>query len=134
MKTIEDVAQYLTDAGTFYLSTEDGDQPKCRPLGMIHLIDGQIYFGIGDFKDVYRQMSRNPKVEIVACQKGDWLRLYGTAVFEPDYTIANGILEKAPFLRTLYNETNGHKLAIFHLENATAEVRSMMKVEESLRF
>lgn len=134
MTNIEKISQYLTETGIFFLATEDGEQPKCRPLGLQVVIDGQLYFGVGDFKDVYKQMCKNPKVEITASKQQDWLRIYGTAVFEEDYTLATTILEKVPFLQSIYNEETGNKMAVFHLENATAEFRSMMKVEESIHF
>lgn len=133
MKTIADVAQYLTDAGVFFMATEDGDQPKCRPLGFKVLIGETLYFGIGDFKDVYKQMLKNPKVEINACKGGEWLRVYGTAVFEKDFAIADKVLENSP-LKAIYNEETGNKMMIFHLENATAEFRGMMDVQDTLKF
>ncbi|NLY88596.1 MAG: pyridoxamine 5'-phosphate oxidase [Firmicutes bacterium] len=131
MKKIEKISNFLTEAGVFFLATTDGDQPKCRPLGVHVLRNDQLYFGVGDFKDVYKQLRRNPKTEIVAVKGDDWLRLYGEAVFEQDNTIAQEILEKIPFLKEIYNEETGYKLAIFHLEKATAEFRSLMTITES---
>jgi len=133
MKTLEDVVQFLNETGMFFLSTEDGDQPKCRPLGFKLMADGQLYFGVGDFKDVYKQMQKNPKVEIVASKPNCWLRIYGTAVFESDYTLAAKVLETSP-LKAIYNEETGNKMMLFHLEQATAEFRGMMNVEESINF
>jgi uncharacterized pyridoxamine 5'-phosphate oxidase family protein len=84
-------------------------------------MDGKVLFGVGAFKNVYRQMVENPQVEIVACeQDGHWMRYTGTAVFESDYKYAEALLDAVPDLRNIYNETTGNKLAMFHLENATA--------------
>ena len=76
------VNDYLTEAGTYFLATTDGDQPKIRPLGLHFEMDGKTLFGLGDFKEVYRQMKANPKVEIVALKpdRRHWLRYTGTAV------------------------------------------------------
>ena len=66
MSDIEKIDELLTKAEVFYLSTVDGDKPKVRPLGFHLLDDGKIYFGVGTFKDVYKQMEANPNVEIAA--------------------------------------------------------------------
>ena len=127
------VNDFLTQAGVFYLSTCDGDQPKSRPLGLHFEKDGKVLFGIGDFKAVYRQMQTNPKVEIVACTPDrNWLRYTGTAVFETDPSYAEAALEGAPYLRSIYNEETGKKLAVFCLTDAKAVKIDMAGNEEDL--
>ncbi|MBQ2429112.1 MAG: pyridoxamine 5'-phosphate oxidase family protein, partial [Ruminococcus sp.] len=59
------VSDFLNEAGVFFMATADGNQPKLRPLGAHMEADGKIIFGVGDFKNVYRQMKANPLVEIV---------------------------------------------------------------------
>ena len=115
------VNDFLTEAGVFFLATVDGNQPKLRPLGAHLEMDGKVLFGIGDFKNVYRQLQANPKTEIVACkQDGHWMRYTGRAVFETDEKYAEAMLESAPHLREIYNEQTGNKMMVFHLEDATA--------------
>lgn len=127
------INDFLTEAGLFFLATVDGDQPKLRPLGAHMEMDGKVLFGVGDFKEVYRQMKANPKVEIVACKEnGHWLRYTGKAVFETDPKYAESSLESMPHLRNIYNEETGNKLMMFHLEEATAVVIPMMGEGESL--
>ncbi len=115
------VNDFLTEAGVFFLATVDGDQPKLRPLGAHLEMDGKVIFGVGDFKNVYRQLQNNPKTEIVACkQDGHWMRYTGEAVFETDGKYAEAMLDASPNLRDIYNEQTGNKMMTFHLENATA--------------
>lgn len=134
MKNIEKVDNFLAQAGTFYLATTDGNKPKCRPIGF-HMVAGEtLYFGVGTFKEVYKQMRQNPNVEFCATVGNEFLRYYGTAVFETDDTIAEAVLANAPGLRNIYNEQTGYKLGIFHLEYATAEFRSMSGIQESYSF
>ncbi|MBR2735991.1 MAG: pyridoxamine 5'-phosphate oxidase family protein [Firmicutes bacterium] len=127
------INDFLTEAGLFFLATVDGDQPKLRPLGAHMEMDGKVLFGVGDFKNVYRQLQANPKVEIVACKKdGHWLRYTGKAVFETDPKYAESSLEAMPHLRNIYNEETGNKLMMFHLEDATAVDIPMMGEGENL--
>lgn len=118
---------FLTEAGVFFLATADGSQPKLRPLGAHFEMDGKVLFGVGDFKDVYKQMVANPLVEISAAKPdGKWLRYTGKVVFDTDPKYAAAMLEALPQLKEIYNEKTGHKLAMFHLEDATAVVIPMM--------
>lgn len=111
----------------FFLATVDGDRPKLRPLGAHFEIDGKIVFGVGDFKNVYAQMKANPLVEIVACKpNGEWLRYTGKAMFETDPKYAAAALEAMPNLKQVYNDETGHRLMMFHLEDAAAVVIQMM--------
>ena len=114
------IGEFLKEAGVFFLATNDGDQPKLRPLGAFLDRDGTVIFGVGGFKDVYKQLCANPKCEIVACKKdGHWLRYTGKAVFDTDYANAEEMI-KAAHLEMIYNETTGNKLMTFRLEEATA--------------
>ncbi len=127
------INDFLTEAGVFFLATADGDQPRIRPLGSHFVMDDKVIFGVGEFKDVYRQMQQNPKVEIVACkQGGHWLRYTGRAVFETDPKFEQKALELNPNLRAIYNEENGRHMGMFHLEDATAVDIPVMGEGESL--
>ena len=117
------INDFLTQAGVFFLATADGTQPKLRPLGAHVEMDGKVLFGVGDFKDVYKQMLANPLVEIAAAlPDGHWLRYTGKAVFEEDEKYAEAVLTNAPELRGIYNSTTGFKLKMFHLEDSKAVI------------
>ena len=127
------VNDFLTEAKVFYLATVDGDQPKVRPLGLHVEVDGKVVFGIGDFKDVYRQLVANPKTEIVAAKPdGHWLRYTGKVVFDDDPKYQEAAFEAMPNLRNIYNEETGHKMKMFYLEDATAVDIPMMGPGENL--
>lgn len=129
------IDEFMNEAQVFFLATVDGDKPKNRPLGFHLLKDGKLYFGIGNHKDVYKQMEKNPYVEIVALVETDFLRYYGKAVFEEDYALADAIVAENEFLQSIYNDETGFKLAIFHLEEASAEIRDVTgKINESYNF
>ena len=127
------IGDFLKEAGTFYLATVDGDQPKVRPLGAFIEMEGKVLFGIGTFKDVYKQLQANPKCEIVACKKdAHWLRYTGKAVFETDPRYEEAMKEALPFLKKIYNEQTGHKLGVFYIDEATAVDIPMMGPGENL--
>ncbi len=125
------VYDFLKEAGTFFLATTDGNQPKLRPLGLVFEEDGKVLFGVGNFKNVYKQLVANPLTEIVACKPdGHWLRYTGTAVFETEQKYVDKAFEIFPNLKAIY--TGDKKMMIFHLENATAVDIPMMGEGENL--
>ena len=128
--TAQELVDIIAKAKTLFMATVDGDQPKNRPISG-HFIDGErVIFGIGGFKDVYRQLAANPKLEFVGLYDGvKWLRLTGRAVFDEGAereAHQEKMLETLPFLRKIYNAETGNKLMTFHLEDATAEVVNFM--------
>lgn len=133
MENIQKVNDYLTQAGTFYVSTVDGNKPKCRPFGFHMLEDGKIYFALGTFKDVYKQIVANTHVEICAVNGGGFLRYYGTAEFMDDEALCQKALNTIPQIKELY-EANGLTIGVFYLKNATAEFHDMSTVKEKFQF
>ena len=127
------LGDFLKETGVFFLATAEGDQPRVRPLGAYIEMDGKVIFGVGDFKNVYKQLCANPKTELVACKNnGHWLRYTGKAVFDTDTKYAEAMLEKLPQLKNIYNDNTGNKLMTFHLEDATAVDIAVMGEGENL--
>ena len=117
------IYDFLTEAGMFFIATNDGAQPKLRPFGSHIEMDGKVIFAVGDFKAVYRQMLANPLCEIVACkQDGVWLRYTGKIVFDDDPRYIEAMYATSPLLKQIYNEKTGFKMKLFHLEDATAYI------------
>ena len=134
MKRIDDL---LTASKAFFLATVDGDQPKLRPLGAHHLVGGKVWFGVGEFKNVYRQLAANPKCELVALQPngGKWLRWTGRAVFAEGAErerLEEVFLSAAPGLRKIYDKTPGKRMMCFTLAESRAELIAMMPPGEVL--
>ena len=47
---MERVCKFLKDAGTYYLATVEGDQPRVRPFGTAHIYNGKLYIQTGNSK------------------------------------------------------------------------------------
>lgn len=125
------IEELLYKAGAFYLATVDGDQPKLRPLGAHHLVDGKVWLGVGEFKNVYKQLVKNPKCEVVALQPegGKWLRWTGKATFaegEEREKLEKVFLDAMPGLRKIYDGSEGKRMMCFTLTEARAELINLM--------
>ena len=40
---MHEVYEFLKAAGTYYLATVEGDQPRVRPFGTINLFENKLY-------------------------------------------------------------------------------------------
>ena len=99
---MKEVLQFLQDAGVFYIATMDGDQPRVRPFGAINEFDGKIYIITSNEKDVYKQMQKNPKVEISGMNKeGKWIRLSCEVVRDDRTEAKKSMLDANPTLRAM---------------------------------
>lgn len=99
MTNAEKVNEFLNQAGVWYFLTTDGNQPKGRPFRFHLLKDGTIHFGTGTFKSVFRQMTVNPHVEVLAVCGNEFLRYDGEAVFEESDDLAASVLANAPAMQ-----------------------------------
>ena len=72
MQTVHD---FLKKTGTCYLATIDGNQPRVRPFGTMNLFEGKFYIQTGKKKDVAKQITANPKVEVSAVHGRTWIRI-----------------------------------------------------------
>lgn len=133
MQQINRINEFLDEAGVFFLASVDGNQAKCRPLGFHMEKYGRLYFAVGEHKDVYDQISKNPSIEITAINADKtWLRYTGDAVFEIDPIYANLALDCSPNLKTIYNDETGKTLKVFHLEYAKAVLTKLNGESEIL--
>lgn len=41
-KTMKEVYEFLKKAGTYYLATVEGDQPRVRPFGTVDLFEDRL--------------------------------------------------------------------------------------------
>ena len=121
MSPAEMIDDFLTKAGTFVLATTDGDQPRMRVLGLKIKLDDKLFFAVGTFKDVYKQLRKNPKCEILASVGMDFLRWDGKAVFTKDDRLMPIVANMMPDLAAMYKEM-GWELGFFTLEGGNAEI------------
>lgn len=133
MEAIEKVCQFLEEAGTYYLATAEGDQPRVRPFGTALLYGGRLYIQTGKVKNVSRQIAANPKVELCAFHAGKWLRLTGELVNDDSRDVKVAMLEKMPTLKAMYSPDDDNT-QVLYFRNATATFSSFTEAPETLTF
>ncbi len=130
---MEKVCQFLKDAGTYYLATVEGDQPRVRPFGTAHIFEGRLYIQTGKVKEVSKQLAANPKAELCAFYKGTWLRVAGTLVEDDRLEAREAMLEAYPSLKNRYAADDGNT-QVLYFQDATATFSSFTKEPEIIKF
>ena len=130
---MQKVADFLKEAGTYYLATVDGDQPRVRPFGTVNIFEGKLYIQTGKSKDVSKQIHANPKVEICAFKDGDWLRVAGELVADDNIAAQESMLDAYPSLQGMYKAGDGNT-EVFYFKNAKATFSSFTKAPEMVEF
>lgn len=130
---MEKVCAFLKSAGTYYLATVEGDQPRVRPFGTAHIFEGKLYIQTGRGKPVAHQLAANPKCEICAFQDGVWLRVAGELVEDDRVEAKKSMLDDYPNLRAMYDE-NDPNTEVLYLKNATATFSSFTAAPEVHKF
>ena len=116
---MEKVLKFLKDADVYYLATVEGDQPRVRPFGTVHIFEGKLYIQTGKVKDVSKQIHANPKVEICAFKDGEWLRVSGELGEDDRVEARQSMLDAYPSLQSMYAADDGNT-EVFYITNAKA--------------
>lgn len=130
---MQEVYDFLKSAGTYYLATVDGDQPRVRPFGTIDIFEGKLYIQTGKIKDVSKQIQANPKVEISAFLDGKWIRVAGKLVRDDRIEAKKHMLDAYPSLQQMYSATDDNT-EVLYFENATATISSFTEAPKTITF
>lgn len=129
MTNLEKVDALLSEAKVFYIVTVDGDKPKARPISFKLLKNDKLWFGVGTFKDVYKQLMNNAHIEIVASASNKWLRYDGVAHFIQDSSLENECLDLLGPIGDMYRKNNW-RMGMFYIDKAHVEIKAVAQTVE----
>ena len=132
MTAAERVCAFLEEAQVYYLATAEGDQPRVRPFGTEMVYEGKLYIQTGKIKPVSHQLADNPKAEICAFTKGQWVRVWGKLVNDDRREVKVAMLEKYPNLRRMYDPDDGNT-QVLYFEDAQATFSSFAAPAETVK-
>lgn len=130
---MQEVYEFLKKAGTYYLATVEGDQPRVRPFGTTHIFDDKLYIQTGKVKDVSKQMVNNPKIEISAMCEGEWIRIQALAIEDERVEAKQSMLDAYPNLQAMYSATDDNTQVLF-LKDAVATISSFSGEPKTITF
>lgn len=130
---MQEVYEFLKKCNTYYLATEEGDQPRVRPFGTIHLFEGKLYIQTGKIKDVAKQIALNPKAELCAFDGEKWLRVAATLVEDTRIEAQQSLLDAYPSLQGMYKAGDGNT-TVYYLKDAEATFSSFTAEPRTVKF
>ncbi len=120
---MQEVYDFLKKAGTYYLATVDGDQPRVRAFGTVNIFEDKLYIQTGKVKNVSKQLHANPKAEICAFTGGEWVRIAGKLIPDERVEAKQSMLDAYPNLQAMYSATDDNT-EVLYFEDATATFES----------
>ncbi len=130
---MKEVYDFLKGAGTYYLATVEGDQPRVRPFGTVDIFEDKLYIQTGKSKDVSKQLAANPKAELCAFKDGTWLRVSGELVNDDRLEAKEHMLDNYPELKAMYSADDGNT-QVLYFKNATAVFSSFTAPPRTVTF
>lgn len=130
---MKEVYDFLKSAGTYFLATVEGDQPRVRPFGTIDVFEDKLYIQTGKVKDVSKQLQANPKAELCAFKDGVWLRVSGELVRDDRTEPKAHMLDNYPELKAMYSAEDDNT-EVLYFKNATATFSSFTSAPRTIEF
>ena len=125
MQEVREVYEFLNQCGTYYLATQEGNQPRVRPFGTLNIFEDKLYIQTGKVKDVYKQLIANPHIEITGVLGGNqWIRVAAVAVEDDRLEAKQDMIDVYPYLQKMYKADDGNTI-VFYLKDATATISSI---------
>ena len=130
---MQEILDFLKGAGTYYLATAEGDQPRVRPFGTAEIFEGRLYIQTGKSKDVSKQIQSNPKVELCAFGDGVWVRVAGELVRDDRVEAKKHMLDNYPGLQSMYSAEDDNT-EVLYFKNAVATFSSFTDAPKVVKF
>ncbi len=128
------VYDFLKEAGTYYIATVDGNQPRVRPFGTVNIFEDRLYIQTGKGKAVNDQIIANGKVELCAMKCDEWIRVSGTLVCDERVEAGEAMLDAYPNLRSMYTTGESGNSVVYYFKDATAVISAFGHAPEIIKF
>jgi uncharacterized pyridoxamine 5'-phosphate oxidase family protein len=117
-----DVLAFVRENPVCFIATIDGDQPRVRGFLTVLFSDGNIYFTTGTMKNVYTQLSKNPKVELCYCSRDfrTMLRIAGSIEIIDDKEKKRQLLNERDYLKSFGGNVDDPTFLLLRMSHGKA--------------
>jgi pyridoxamine 5'-phosphate oxidase len=122
-----EIIEFINSNPASHLATVDGTRPRVRGMLIYRADEEGILFHTGASKDLYKQLLKNPNVELCFNNYKDniQVRVSGQAEEVKDGVLKKEIVEARPFMKPWVEQYGEDMLAVFKVKNAIAIVWTM---------
>ena len=125
--------EFIKASPVFHIATVDGAKPRVRPFGFIMKRNNTLYFCTNKTKDVYKQLKKNPDIEISDMGNNVWLRIRGRIAFdETREAKAQAFEESANLLRIYPKGADDETFVTFYFTEAVATLFSFTEAPKNI--
>jgi pyridoxamine 5'-phosphate oxidase len=121
----KEILAFITKNTTAYMATVEGKKPHVRAMGTFRADENGIVFAMQSPKDVYKQLIKNPEVELCYYAEGVQIRVSGRLEEVNDLALKKEILEKRPFYKPGVDKDGWGYVGAFVLKHGQAYVMNM---------
>jgi len=124
-----EILEFLNANPVFHMATIEGDKPRVRGMLMYRADENGILFHTGKVKDLHKQLTENPNVEM-SFNNGSFenliqIRVSGVVELTEDIELKKEIVQKREFLKPFVEQYGYDPLVVYRLKNGTASVWTM---------
>ncbi|HAK87998.1 MAG TPA: pyridoxamine 5'-phosphate oxidase [Nitrospiraceae bacterium] len=124
-----EILEFLNANPVFHMATIEGDKPRVRGMLMYRADENGILFHTGKVKDLHKQLTENPLVEL-SFNNGSFenliqIRVSGVVELTEDIELKKEIVQKREFLKPFVEQYGYDPLVVYRLKNGTASVWTM---------
>jgi len=126
--------EFLKANPVFHLATVDGDKARVRPFGFTMIRNNALYLCSNKTKDVYKQLVKNPDVEISGMgADGTWLRIHGKIAMDDSRDAKAQAFKESEMLLNIYPKgADDETFITFFFKEAQATLYSFTGAPKSL--
>lgn len=123
---IEKAIKFLKENPIQYLATVGTDgKAKCRPFMFLLEKEGKLFFCTNNKKQVYKDMKKNPYIEICTSAKDfTWIRISGKAVFTQDIKVKEECIN-IPAIKNIYHSADNPIFEVFYIDEAKIKLLTL---------
>jgi pyridoxamine 5'-phosphate oxidase len=125
----EEIIAFINAHRVFYLATAEDGQPRVRAMALHRADDAGILFQTMGSKDLWRQIQKNPRVEICCndVETNVQMRVAGVVEIVDDQALKEQVLKERPFLKGLVEKQGWDAIKLFRITRCKAYVWTMEK-------
>ena len=126
--------EFLKANQVFHLATVDGNRARVRPFGFVMKRNNALYMCTGKAKDVFKQLQKNPEIELSAMgPNGTWLRVSGKIAVDDSRDAKVQAFAEAPMLLQIYPKgADDENYVTFYFTEAKAMLYSFADAPKQL--
>ena len=119
-----EILAFLNANPSCHLATVEGNKPHVRGMGMYKADENGIIFHTWYRKDLHKQLSENPNVELCFnnFKEGFQIRVSGTMELVEDMELKKEIMAKRERLKPFLEQVGYEGVAIYNLKKGVATV------------